>query len=143
MKKIKISTLNLSAQQWFNNAVEQSTIKTVVFTTGTAEYILLHLNAYLNRVSAVVVFDKDTSYARSSWIGVIATGRVTPNGNPIGYSDNVDIKLYSVTYQGATYIAVKKPDAMSFGRARFFFLNSVGADLRVVLPGDLTNVTLL
>lgn len=143
MKKKKISTIDFSAQQWFNNAIQTSIIKTVKFSLGTTEYILLHQNANLNRISAVVTFDKDTSYARSTWMGIIGTGRVTPSGGLTGYSDNIDIKLYSVVYQGVTYAAVKKPDAMSFGQAHFFFVNNIGANLRVVLPGDLTNIQAL
>lgn len=143
MKKIKMSAIDFSTQQWFDTAIQKSIVKTVKFSLATTEYILLHQNVYLNRMSAIVTFDKDTSYARSSWMGMIGTGRVTPNGGLTGYSDNIDIKLYSVVYQGATYAAVMKPDAMTYGQAHFFFINNVGADLRVVLPGDLTNIVLL
>lgn len=141
MKKKNISTLDFSTQQWFNNAIWTSIIKTVRFSLSTAEYILLHQNVNLNRISAVVTFDKDTSWARSSWVGIIGTGRVVPSGGLIGYSDNSDIKLYSVVYQGVPYAAVKKPDSMTYGQAHFLFVNNIGTDLRVVLPGDLSSIT--
>lgn len=143
MKKVKMSTLNLSVEQWFLNAVNKSIIKTVTFSLGTTEYILLHQMYGLNRMAAVVTFDKDTSYARSSWMGMIGTGRTAPSGNLVGYSDNIDIELYSVVYQGVSFAAVKKPNAMTFGQAHFLVIYSIGIDFRVVNPSDLTNITLL